>query len=141
MDNLIDPAAVLAGSPDGILVLDTDGTIRFVNAPAEDLLGQRADAGQRVAGPLRADGDGVADLIHDLSVDRRGGAGRDAEGQSHKSSRASVLLQLVQYNTRPGVVKSPAASPLPRSRRPRRGRRPRRAESTQRLTSSWRGVE
>ena len=43
MDNLIDPAAVLAGSPDGILVLDTDGTIRFVNAPAEDLLGQRAD--------------------------------------------------------------------------------------------------
>jgi len=62
----------------------------------EELLGQRPDGGENVAGSDAAGDDGMADLADDLLIDRGGGTGRDMQ-RPHETPACAlrVLVHIV----------------------------------------------
>jgi two-component system cell cycle response regulator len=57
---------LIANNPDGILVVDTEGIVRFANGAAEQLFGRRADElqGKPFGFPLSADESTEIEIIH-----------------------------------------------------------------------------
>ena len=54
-----------------------------------ELLGERADAGERLAGPQRAGRGGGPDLVRDLEIDRE--AGLEVELKEHEGGASCVI--------------------------------------------------